>query len=978
MKFFADLHIHSRFSRATSRSLDLHVLARGARDKGIAVLGTGDFTHPAWFAEIENELQDAEPGLFRMKQGGEAVRFMLTAEISTIYKQGDKVRKVHHLIGAPDLQSARRISTSLARVGNILSDGRPILGITSRNLLEIVLEASEHAFLIPAHIWTPWFSALGSKSGFDTIAECYGDLAPHIFAVETGLSSDPPMNWMVSSLDGYRLVSNSDAHSAEKLGREATVFETGMDYFAMLRAMQTGEGLAGTVEFFPEEGKYHLDGHRDCGVALSPEETAELGGVCPVCGRKLTVGVLSRVEALADRHDGTRPPSARPFFSLIPLAEILGEIMQTGSASKRVKEAYARLVSRLGGELFLLLDSDLGEVRSAAGDVLALALARMRSGEVCKESGYDGRFGRVRVFRDHEDDLLFAGDLLGAPLKRPRKRAGAAAPAPADTPRDPGLKLSPVQQEIAACKEGWLVVRAGPGTGKTRTLVERARSLLDAGQSPVLAVTFTVKAAGEIRERLGDARIDVSTFHALAARILRESGVGFGIADEDMLADTALRWGLDGDGSFVRDLLLRLSTGRTLGTEQSFLMDALQAEGYYTFEGMIREAVRLVGSGRFAPAWKHVMVDEFQDINPVQYEFLKALTSRVKSLMVIGDPNQAIYGFRGSSPASFEDFLRDHPSARCLDLTQTYRFSGSIAAGSNAFIGREAVVSPRAGAPITVVRTSSGPDFMAREIESLAGGLSHRTAGRARADYPLSEIAVIVRTRQQAQPVMEALARASIPFDTAYARPLASLPGVRERLALLELKEWQTLVRGVGERTAGKAALSGQADSAAGRRLKDADRLLTSLGGPVLKRLRLMEESSLFKLPALESDHVIYRYARMFGDDADGFVRFLRLSHDQDALAEEKVRIITAHAAKGLEFGCVFIPGLSPGVFPLEGCPEDEERNLFYVAMTRAVDRLYLICSGGGPAPFLSRIPHECCAYREEEGRERTEQLLLF
>ncbi len=981
MKFFADLHIHSRFSRATSKSLDLHALARGAHDKGIAVLGTGDFTHPAWFAEIETELEEAEPGLFRMKQGGETetVRFMLTSEISTIYKQGDKVRKVHHLIGAPDLQSARRISTSLARVGNILSDGRPILGITSRNLLEIVLQASEHAFLIPAHIWTPWFSALGSKSGFDTIAECYGDLAAHIFAVETGLSSDPPMNWMVGTLDGYRLVSNSDAHSAEKLGREATIFETGLDYFAMLRAMKTGEDLGGTVEFFPEEGKYHLDGHRDCGVVLSPEETAGLGGVCPVCGRKLTVGVLSRVEELADRHDGTMPPSARPFFSLIPLAEILGEILQTGSASKRVKEAYARLISRLGGELPLLLDSDLDEVRSVAGDVLALALARMRSGEVCKEPGYDGRFGRVRVFRDHEDDLLFSGGLLGTPLKRPRKRARPAAEAQADAAPVTELELSPVQQEIAACKEGGLVVRAGPGTGKTRTLVERARSLLAAGQSPVLAVTFTVKAAGEIRERLGgDERIEVSTFHALAARILRESGVGFQIADEDMLEETALRWGLGRDGAFVRDLLLRLSTGRPLGPEQSFLMDALQAEGYYTFEGMIREAAGLVGSGRFTPAWGHVMVDEFQDINPVQYEFLKALTPRVKSLMVIGDPNQAIYGFRGSSPASFDDFLSDHPDARCLDLTQTYRFSGSIAAGSNAFIGREAVVSPRAGAPITVVRTPSGPEFMAREIESLAGGLSHRTTGRARADYPLSEIAVIVRTRQQAQPVMEALARASIPFDTAYARPLASLPGVRERLALLELKDWQTLVRGVGEHTAEKAALSGQADSAAARRLKDADRLLASLGGSVLERLSLMEESALFKLPAIESDHVLYRYARMFGDDADGFVRFLRLSHDQDALAQEKVRVITAHAAKGLEFGCVFIPGLSSGVFPLEGCPEDEERNLFYVAMTRAVDLLYLVCSNDGPAPFLSRIPRECCAYQEEARRERTEQLMLF
>jgi len=425
-------------------------------------------------------------------------------------------------------------------------------------------------------------------------------------------------------------------------------------------------------------------------------------------------------------------------------------------------------------------------------------------------------------------------------------------------------------------------------------------------------------------------------------------------------------------------MLLRLSTGRPLEHEQSFLLDALQAEGYYTYEGMIHEAIRLVRSGGFIPSWEHVMVDEFQDINPLQYEFLRLLTPRVKSLMVIGDPNQAIYGFRGSSPASFEDFLRDYPHARTVHLKQTYRLHSSVADGSNAFIGRVAVESSRAGGPITVVRTPSGAEFMAREIESLAGGLSHRAVGRAQADYSLSDIAVIVRTRQQAQPVIEALSRASIPFDTAYARPLSSLAGVSQRMALLELKDWQCLVRGVPRRWTGEAVPPEQADSVAAERLKEADALLSSLAGPVLHRVRRLEESPLFRLQALDGDHVFYRYARMFGDDLDGFIRFLRLSHDQDALAEEKVRVITAHAAKGLEFKCVFIPDLCEGMFPLEGCPEEEERNLFYVAMTRAVDRLYLVCRNGSPSPFLSRIPREYCTLREEAKRTKKEQLLLF
>ena len=275
--FYADLHIHSKFSRATSRDADLEHMAIWARKKGVSVLGTGDFTHPAWFAEIQEKLVPAEPGLFRLRddlaqevdrqltgacQG--PIRFMLEVEISTIYKKGESTRKVHHLIYAPDLQTAQRLIQQLSRIGNLQSDGRPILGLDSRDLLEIALQSGEGCYLIPAHIWTPWFAVLGSKSGFDSVEDCYGDLAPEIFALETGLSSDPPMNWRLSSLDRYQLVSNSDAHSPPKIGREACAFDTELDYFAMRRALESGEGYGGTVEFFPEEGKYHMDGHRKC------------------------------------------------------------------------------------------------------------------------------------------------------------------------------------------------------------------------------------------------------------------------------------------------------------------------------------------------------------------------------------------------------------------------------------------------------------------------------------------------------------------------------------------------------------------------------------------------------------------------------------------------------------------------------------------------------------------------------------------
>src|SRR5580700_4659258 len=325
MRFHADLHVHSKYSRATSRDLDLEHLYYWAARKGIAVVGTGDCVHPAWLAELKDKLVPDAPGLFRLKDDiAEAiaqklpvscrgpVRFMLSVESSTIYKKGDRTRKVHHLIYAPDFPTVDRITARLARIGNIASDGRPILGLDSRDLLEIALDGGPGAYLVPAHIWTPWFAALGSQSGFDSIVECYGDLAPHIFAVETGLSSDPAMNWRLSFLDRYRLVSNSDAHSPGKLGREATAFDGEMDYFAIKSALETGAGYAGTVEFFPEEGKYHLDGHRKCAARLTPRETLANGGRCAVCGEPVTVGVLHRVEMLADRSEAEAvpPPTA--------------------------------------------------------------------------------------------------------------------------------------------------------------------------------------------------------------------------------------------------------------------------------------------------------------------------------------------------------------------------------------------------------------------------------------------------------------------------------------------------------------------------------------------------------------------------------------------------------------------------------------------------------------------------------------------
>lgn len=425
MRFHADVQIHSKYSRATSRNADLEHLALWGLKKGISVVGTGDFTHPDWMAEIKNKLVPAEPGLFRLRPdleadvrrrapaacgearaatGAAAVRFMLQVEISTIYKKDGAVRKIHHLIFVPDLAAADKLVDSLSKIGNLKSDGRPILGLDSRDLLEIALATGPHSYLIPAHIWTPWFAVLGSKSGFDSIDDCYGDLADHVFAAETGLSSDPEMNRRISALDRFRLVSNSDAHSPAKMGREATTYDTALDYFAMLDALKTGNGFAGTIECFPEEGKYFLDGHRKCGVRLPPAETREMNGKCPVCGKNVTVGVAHRIDTLADRLPGDEktPKVSGKTAHLIPLPEILSEITGVGPASKTVGRRYEALLEALGPELAILDTVPVEDIGTADTPILAEAVTRLRAGKVIRDPGYDGEYGTIRLFEDGE------------------------------------------------------------------------------------------------------------------------------------------------------------------------------------------------------------------------------------------------------------------------------------------------------------------------------------------------------------------------------------------------------------------------------------------------------------------------------------------------------------------------------------------------------------------------------------------------
>lgn len=415
MRYICDFHIHSKYSRACSKDLTPRKIAEWCEKKGIDVVATSDFTHPAWSSELQKNLEPAEKGLYKLKDCCVAsaarndihrARFLVSTEVSCIYKRGGKTRRAHHVILMPSLEAAEKFSRVLEDRGfNVRSDGRPILGIDSEEILKIVLDASPDAMLIPAHAWTPWFSIFGSESGFDSVEECFGENSKYIYALETGLSSDPAMNRRWSALDKYALVSNSDAHSLEKLGREANVFsfDSGIDYHKIIGAIKNRdkEKFLCTLEFFPEEGKYHLDGHRGCGVCLTPAETKKNHYLCPKCKRPVTVGVLHRVDNLADKKEAEKE-NFIPYKNVVPLQEIIAECFGNGTKSKKVVAMYDKLLGECGTEFEILLDKSIDEIRACGGEVLGEAIDRMRRGNIFIRPGYDGEFGVVKIFNPNE------------------------------------------------------------------------------------------------------------------------------------------------------------------------------------------------------------------------------------------------------------------------------------------------------------------------------------------------------------------------------------------------------------------------------------------------------------------------------------------------------------------------------------------------------------------------------------------------
>ncbi|MDR1031285.1 MAG: UvrD-helicase domain-containing protein [Treponema sp.] len=1036
MRVIADLHIHSHFSRATSPKLTPPYLDRWARIKGIQLLGTGDCTHPLWLKTLREHLDDAEEGFYTLKpeirrnfDTGPGIaeglpcppdtgfpRFVLTGEISTIYKKEDKTRKVHHLVILSSFTAAAAFQTALERIGNIRSDGRPILGLDSRDLLALLLEADPQGLLIPAHIWTPWFSALGAKSGFDSIAACYGDLTPWICAVETGLSSNPPMNWALKSLESFSIISNSDAHAPEKLGREATVFAMDMRLSSLAAALHLGSGDTGvleTIEFFPQEGKYHYDGHRKCAVYLSPEEAADSSGVCPVCHKPLTRGVMGRVIELADfpvdewgacpqDYAGT---NRRPYRSLIPLKELLGELLEVGSASKKVETAYRSLIEQGGSELFLLMDMSLSALEGISapglsGERLALAIQRMRQGAVSIHPGYDGEYGIIRALpqgpasSSHDlpgidEPVAIVPDQGGAfsKLRLPQTKKQPVPPQPeaAKPLRLPGFTPQPEQEQVIRYEGTYALIIAGPGSGKTATLAARIARLVQQGIAPetIVALSFTVKAAWELRERItlaiGDdcPGITSGTFHSLCASLLREQGETQGSPRFTILTEAAR-------DALLQDLCAELPghirpqrLGQYIETRKRFLLlpgeerpkvpeflwgdetfcvppahpeleygyrcyqQRLKAGVCLDFDELLIETLGLLTEepSRYQGRFQHIFVDEYQDINVAQYVLIRLLATAgpgpAAALWVIGDPNQAIYGFRGSDTRFIDRFCYDYPQAVRFQLSRSFRCAAPISDAAGTLMHTPLKGTVRTAQVFRAVYPTekSEAEGIARRIGRLIGGttffaLDSDAAGDGEPELlSLGDCAILVRTLALAGPIIKALGDHGIPFIRNGEKPWWEQEPVCSLLDMLR----------------DSAATEGPAPAAA-----------------VKKAWEVFPKKGKTKQAATQEDLVqrLISIAAWY-DTLPEFLDTLAVreaSGDTNGIepGREGVQIMSIHASKGLEFDHVFVPALEDRLLPFTLYEKDEkhaievyeeEKRLLYVAMTRARVGLYLSCA---------------------------------
>jgi len=1088
MKFIADLHIHSHYSIATSKELIPEYLDYWAKIKGITVVGTGDFTHPGWTDELKEKLVPAEPGLYKLRSDlskdrelqslipePPEVRFLLTAEISNIYKKNGKVRKVHNVLFAPDFYTVDKVQHELSRLKfNITSDGRPILGMDSKDLLELCLNVSEEIFFVPAHIWTPWFSVLGAKSGFDTVEECFEELSEHIYAVETGLSSNPPMNWMCSFLDKYVLMANSDAHSPEKLGRNANIFNTDLSYYSITEALKSGDPgkCLGTIDMFPQEGKYHYAGHRKCKVCLDPVETLKNRELCPVCGKKVTMGVMNRVTQLSDRDDVSEKPNQLPFYQLIPLKEILSEIHDVGPNTKKVTQVYNALIKKAGSEFNILHNDPLEEIRYEGYENIYEAVKRMRNGNIYIQEGYDGEYGRIKVFGENEQkdikmqDSLFADTvqedavagyhsagykpkrkLLNFDLAEYRRleRENNDANAQERDQQLPYAKeeksrygLNPEQSLAMQHFDGPAIIIAGPGTGKTHVIAYRIVNLIRSkGIKPgnILAVTFTNKAAGEMKERVESmldkdiaSEISISTFHALGYKILNEQeGAG---TDKDMITVLSeddrkqLLFAAGCDRTNISNVSATISFARqdlrspqeTASSDQQKICAEyerlLEEYGVYDMDDLIYRTVVLLKENKnvldhYRNKYRWVMIDEFQDINYAQYELIRLFAPDMNAnLCVIGDPNQAIYGFRGADVIFIRKFTQDFPDARIYKLKKSYRCTNNILKASGDVIYDKSqsdsfLEGMQDGVKINIMPYASDrseAEDIARIIERLTGGLrffsmdSDIVKGESEENaVSLSEIAVLCRVKDQMRVFEKAFNDHSIPYQTIGDDPFFRTDPVSTIIDIMKLivDPGLSFIREKIEKK-GVLQVGSRIDINADN--KTVRGIIEEIAGRYFYGDKSVDPDIFRRMTVL---------ADQYGKNVNEFLKYCSLGTGSDTYNNniENVTLMTLHGSKGLEFEYVFIAGCENGLLPYsvfesQQSDTEEEKRLLYVGMTRAKKDLYLSYAKKrflfgkeydlDKSPFINSIEKELIreakiTYKKKKEKDKDQdQLSLF
>ncbi len=994
MKFISDLHIHSHFSMATSGKLIPEYLEYWARIKGINIIGTGDCIHPGWQQELAEKLEPAGNGLFKLKESyrleeskklkhaniPDEVFFVLTGEISSIYKRDGKVRKVHNLTIFPHMESLLKVQRQLDEIGNIRSDGRPILGLDSRVILEMVLESSEKSFLIPAHIWTPWFSVLGSKSGFDTIDECYGDLTKHIFAVETGLSSDPPMNWTCSFLDRFRLVSNSDAHSPEKLGREANLFNTELSYDGIYTALKDDRGFDGTIEFYPQEGKYHYDGHRNCGIMWNPLETAKHNGICPVCRKEVTRGVMYRVAELGDRA-AIPDTNKKEFHSITQLPDLIAEIMkQKSSSSKSVAAEYHRIISILGSEFNIHLNSGIDDISRAGGELLAEGIRRLRNGEIYVTEGYDGEFGTVKVFKEGEIDSfryspMFKGESsVSVPdiknsvefdIEEFKKLVSMQKPEvsqplqsvilPDETPAVTGLTR---EQSNGVCHRGSpCLVIAGPGTGKTKVLTERVKFLLEEGfalPEQIAALTFSNRAADEMRDRIGSGIIAdgiiISTIHSFSLSIIKDKPElfylrdGFEILSDEERLDIISSINSAGNIKSIAKEISRFKQGMPCSADLLMINEynnKLRSINLIDIDDLVFLPAELFKQDNseissFIKQLKYLLIDEFQDINAMQYSFIKSIIKGGGcELFAIGDPDQSIYGFRGSDVKFIQELKSDFPDLLTLTLTKSFRCPDTVLKAAGAVLDKTVHLKGlNRGVKIIVSESqsdSSEADWIASEIENLVGGvrsfsMDSGISDGAKSNKSFSDFAVLCRASFMFEPIVQAFKNHGVPYQLIDNEPFYTKEPYKTALSTLRecIRAFKT----------GSAYADGELIE-------------------MISHGESIDSMLLYLLNGVGSEFDSEKIRRFFGQirNYDELFNLYKLrSGADDYLPDfEAVPVITIHSAKGLEFNTVFIPGCEDGIIPFSLFGEsdlDEEKRIFYVGITRAKENLFLSYAG--------------------------------